>query len=168
MCSRVCSGCSATAPATQKVPLQRVLKYSNMTRKKHLKSATRGIKSELNVGLDMLRSAMDGRSDSSEPKMKIFNQCGEMDFIPDSFASALLADCKPDWIPLDLYFQITDSLIGFDSEMALVIADDIIDCWSGLGLHVTGIQHIDDLLGRLYVRILMCAFKQGIHLKYPI
>ncbi len=95
------------------------------------KSATRGIKSELNVGLDMLRSAMDGRSDSCEPKMKIFNQCGEMDFIPDSFASALLADCKPDWIPLDLYFEITDSLIGFDPEMALVIADDIIDCWSG-------------------------------------
>ena len=136
-----------------------------MTRKKHLKSATRGIKSELNVGLDMLRSAMDGRSDSSEPKMKIFNQCGEMDFIPDSFASALLADCKPDWIPLDLYFQITDSLIGFDSEMALVIADDIIDCWSGLGLHVTGIQHIDDLPRKAYEQCERTAYKKIYHCK---
>lgn len=109
------------------------------------------------------------RSDSSELKMKIFDQRGEMSqFAPDSFATSLLTMVVPDWIPSNLYFEITDSLRGFDSEMALVIADDIIDCWSGLGLHVTGIQHIDDLLGRLYARILMCAFKQGIHLKYPI
>lgn len=106
---------------------------------------------------------------SKELKMTIFDQRGEMSkFAPDSFATSLLTMCVPDWIPSTLYFEITDSLRGFDSEMALVIADDIIDCWSGLGLHVTGIQHIDDLLGRLYARILMCAFKQGIHLKYPI
>lgn len=106
---------------------------------------------------------------SKELKMTIFDQRGEMSkFAPDSFATSLLTMCVPDWIPSTLYFELTDSLRGFDSEMALVIADDIIDCWSGLGLHVTGIQHIDDLLGRLYARILMCAFKQGIHLKYPI
>ncbi len=104
-----------------------------------------------------------------DTKMTIFDQRGEMSkFAPDSFATSVLTMCVPDWIPSNLYFEITDSLRGFDSDMALVIADDIIDCWSGLGLHVTGIQHIDDLLGRLYARILMCAFKQGIHLKYPI
>lgn len=140
-----------------------------MTRKKHPKSATRGTKSEQYVGLGQLRTAMGGGSKSDELKMTIFDQRGEMSkFAPDSFATSLLTMCVPDWIPSTLYFEITDSLRGFDSEMALVIADDIIDCWSGLGLHVTGIQHIDDLLGRLYARILMCAFKQGIHLKYPI
>ena len=87
-------------------------------------------------------------------------------FVPDSFATSLLTMCVPDWIPSTLYLEITDSLRGFDSEMALVIADDIIDCWSGLGLHITGIQHIDDILGHLYTKILMCAFKQGIHLEY--
>ena len=101
--------------------------------------------------------------------MTIFDQRGEMSkFAPDPFAVSELTMCVPDWIPSTLYFDITDSLRGFDSEMALVIVDDIIDCWSGLGQHVTGLQHIDDLLGRLYARILMCAFKQGIHLKYPI
>jgi hypothetical protein len=104
-----------------------------------------------------------------ELKMTIFDQRGESSkFTPDSFATSVLSMCVPDWIPSTLYFEITDSLRGFDSEMALVIVDDIIDCWSGLGLHVTNIEHIDDLLGHLYAKILACAFKQGIHLKYPI
>ena len=134
---------------------------------KRKKSATRGIKSEQYVGLDQLHTAMDGRSKSDEQKMQIFDQRGEMSkFAPDQFATSLLKMCAPDWISSNLFFEITDSLRGFDSEMALVIADDIIDCWSGLGLHVTGIQHIDDLLGRLYARILTCAFEQGVHLEY--
>lgn len=140
-----------------------------MAHNKSKKSATRGIKSEQYVGLEQLRSSMDGRSKSSELKMTIFDQRGESSkFTPDSFATSVLSMCVPDWIPSTLYFEITDSLRGFDSEMALVIVDDIIDCWSGLGLHVTNIEHIDDLLGHLYAKILACAFKQGIHLKYPI
>ena len=107
------------------------------------------------------------RSKNSDQKMQIFDQRGEMSkFAPDQFATSLLTMCAPDWISTNLFFEITDSLRGFDSEMALVIADDIIDCWSGLGLHVTGIQHIDDLLGRLYARLLTCAFEQGVHLEY--
>ena len=104
-----------------------------------------------------------------DTKMTIFDQRGEMSkFAPDSFAVSVLTMCIPDWIPSTLYFEMTDSLRGFDSEMALIIVDDLIDCMSGRGLHVTGFSHIDDLLGRLYARILTCAFKQGIHLKYPI
>ena len=107
------------------------------------------------------------RSKNSDQKIQIFDQRGEMSkFAPDQFATSLLTMCAPDWISTNLFFEITDSLRGFDSEMALVIADDIIDCWSGLGLHVTGIQHIDDLLGRLYARLLTCAFEQGVHLEY--
>lgn len=105
---------------------------------------------------------------SREPKMKIFNQSREMNFVPDQFATAILTDCKPDWIPLDLFFDMTDSLRGFTEDMALIIVDDLVDCWSGLGMHVTGFRHIDDLLGHFYARILMCAFKKGINLKYPL
>lgn len=136
---------------------------------KRKKSATRGTKSEQYVGLGKLRTAMDGRSKSSELKMTIFDQRGEMSkFAPDSFATSILTMCVPDWIPSTLYFEMTDSLRGFDSEMALIIVDDLLDCMSGLGLHVTGFAHVDDLLGRFYAKILTCAFKQGIHLKYPI
>ena len=108
-------------------------------------------------------------SKSSELKMTIFDQRGEMSlFAPDSFATSILTMCVPDWIPSTLYFEMTDSLRGFTPDMALIIVDNLIDCMSGFGLHVTGFAHIDDLLGRLYAKILTCAFKQGIHLKYPI
>lgn len=105
-------------------------------------------------------------SNSREQKMNVINQNGEMHYAPDSFAAALLADCKPDWIPVELFFEMTDSLIGFTPEMALVIADDLIDCWCGLGMHVTGINHIDEQLGRLYMRIFSCAYRNGIKLAF--
>ena len=109
------------------------------------------------------------RGESSDLKMKVFDQRREMSkFAPDPFATSILSMCVKDWIPSNLYFEMTDSLRGFDSDMALIIVDNLIDCMSGLGLHVTGFAHVDDLLGRLYARILTCAFKQGIHLKYPI
>ena len=101
-----------------------------------------------------------------EHKMRISDQSHEMHFEPDTFSASLLAMCKPDWVPPGLYFEVTDSLRGFSEDMALIIADDIIDAWSGLGLHVTGYRHIDDLLGHLYTKILACAFKKGIKLEY--
>ena len=110
-----------------------------------------------------------GGKTRKDRKMTIFDQRGEMSkFAPDSFATSVLTMCTPDWIPSTLYFEMTDSLRGFDSEMALIIVDDLIDCMSGLGLHVTGFNHVDDLLGHLYAKILMCAFKQGVHLDYPV
>lgn len=100
------------------------------------------------------------RSESSELKMRIFDQRREMSkFAPDPFATSVLTMCIPDWIPSTLYFEMTDSLRGFDSEMALIIVDDLIDCINGLGLHVTGFSHIDELLGKLYMKILDCDRK---------
>jgi hypothetical protein len=109
------------------------------------------------------------RSKSSEKKMTIIDQREEMSmFAPDPFATSVLKMCVPDWIPSTLYFEMTDSLRGFTPDMALIIVDNLIDCMSGLGLHVTGFSHVDDLLGHIYAKILTCAFKQGIHFKYPI
>jgi len=103
------------------------------------------------------------RSESSEYQMRILDQRREMfKFETDDFSASWLADSKPDWVPAMLYFEVTDSLRGFTPEMALIIADDIIDCWTGLGLNFTGLEHIDDLLSRLYGKILSCAFKKRI------
>ena len=114
------------------------------------------------------QAAMGGKT-RKDTKIKIFDQGVEMSkFTPDSFATSVLTMCVPDWIPSTLYFEMTDSLRGFTPNMALIIVDNLIDCMSGLGLHVTGFVHVDDLLGHFYAKILMCAFKQGIHLKYPI
>ena len=46
------------------------------------------------------------------------------------------------------------------------MVDNLIDCWSGLGLHVTGLKYVDKLLGELYMRILACAHDQGIKLMH--
>ena len=128
----------------------------------HSKSATRGTKS---VGSAQLGS-MKRASRVSEYEMRVIDQSRIMNFEPDSFSAAWLADCKPDWVSPELFFEVTDALRGFDSDMALIIADDIIDVWHGLGLHYTGYEHIDAILSRLYAKILACAFKKGIKLEY--
>ena len=133
-----------------------------MTRKKHPQTAKRGTKHEGRVvfGSEVRPSRVH------EYEMRILDQSPEMNFETDSFSAALLANTIPEWGSPELYFEVTDSLRGFTEDMALIIADDIVDCWCGLGLHFTGYQHIDDLLGHLYSKILACAFRKGIKLEY--
>ena len=126
------------------------------------KPAARGTRSEGSVRLGSEKCA----TRVHHVNMRVFNQSREMDYAPDPFATAVLTDCKPDWIPVDLYFEMTDCLRGFTPEMALVIVDDLVDCWSGHGLHMTGYSHIDSILGSFYAKILMLAFKNNISLKY--
>lgn len=127
------------------------------------KSASRGTKSEGSAQLGGRKLA----SHAGEYEMRILDGSGEMfQFEPDEFSVSMLDMAKPEWISPELFSEATDSLRGFTPEMALIIADDVIDCWSGLGLHYTGFQHIDDLLGHLYSKILACAFRKGIKLEY--
>lgn len=132
-----------------------------MTRKYYQKSPC-GTKPEQHVGL----GSEVRPSRVHEYEMRIFDQSPEMNFETDSFSASLLSMTKPKWIPDELYFEVTDSTRGFTEDMALIIADDIVDCWSGLGLHFTGYRHIDDLLGNLYSKILACAFRNNIKLEY--
>ena len=134
-----------------------------MAKKLFHNPATRGTKTEQYVGLG--REIRPSRVHEYD-KMRILDQSPEMRFEPDSLSSSLLAMTKPDWVSPEQFFEVTDSLRGFTEDMALIIADDIVDCWSGLGLHITGFQHIDDLLGHLYTKILACAFAKGIKLEY--
>ena len=133
-----------------------------MSHTKLQKSAASGTKSEGSAQLGSMKCA----SCVSNYEMKVIDQSWEMNFEPDSFSTSLLTMCKPDWISPELFFEVTDSLRGFTSDMALIIADDIVDVWTGLGLHYTGYEHIDAILSRLYAKILACAFKKGIELRY--
>ncbi len=127
------------------------------------KSATRGTKPEQHVGLGSKKRA----TRASEYEMRILDGNGEMfQFEPDEFSVSMLATTKPEWISSELFFEAADSLRGFTPEMALIIANDVIDCWCGLGLHYTGCEHIDAILSRLYGKIISCAFRKGIKLKY--
>lgn len=111
------------------------------------------------------RAAKGGKI-RKDRKMKIFYSELNRGYEPDSFCLSLFNMTVPDWIPENLRADMVDALRGHDEDMALEIADNLIDCWTGLGLHVTGIGHIDDLLGRLYMRILSCAHRSGIKLVY--
>ena len=109
------------------------------------------------------------RSKSKDQKMQIFySELNNRGYEPDRFCLRLWDMTMPDWISKDLRADLVDALRGFDEDMALEIADNLIDCWSGLGLHVTGIGHVDELLGRLYMRILSCANNKGIVLEYKL
>ena len=52
-----------------------------------------------------------------------------------------------------LYRQMEYSLIGFDENMQVELADYLRDCVDGNGLHTTGIRHIDRILWPLYHKI---------------
>lgn len=107
-----------------------------------------------------------GSKTRKDQKMKIFYCDLNRGYEPDGFCLSLWDMTMPDWIPENLRADMVDALRGYDEDMALEIADNLIDCWTGLGLHVTGIDHVDELLGRLYMRILSYAHRNGIKLVY--
>ena len=110
--------------------------------------------------------AAKGSKTRNDQKMKIFYRDLNRGYEPDGFCLNLWDVTMPDWIPENLRADMVDALRGFDEDMALEVADNLIDCWTGLGLRVTGIDHVDELLGRLYMRILSYAHRNGIKLAY--
>lgn len=108
----------------------------------------------------------NGGKTRKDRKMKNFFNELNRGYEPDGFCLSLWEMTMPNWIPENLRADMVDALRGYDEDMALEIADNLVDCWSGLGLHVTGIDHVDELLGRLYMRILSVAYRNGIKLVY--
>lgn len=107
-----------------------------------------------------------GSKTRKDQKMTIFyselNRCVK----PDGFALSLLNDTMPDWLYKGLRKDMENSLKGFTEDVALEIVDDLIDCWSGLGLNLTGLRHVDSMLWDFYWRILDCAKTKRIMLEY--
>lgn len=113
------------------------------------------------------QAAMGGKT-REDRRMKIFHSeelIGKR-VEQDGFALDLLNLTMPDWLHKGLRKDMVNSLRGFTEDVALVIADNLIDCWTGLGLHLTGIYHIDAMLWNFYWRILDCARRKGITLAY--
>ena len=101
-------------------------------------------------------------------KMQIFYSELNHSVEPDGFALSLLNYTMPDWIKPSLKLDMVEALRGYNEEVALEIVDDLMDCWTGLGLHVTGLKYVDELLGRFYTRIIKCAEKKGVVLEYRL
>ena len=101
-----------------------------------------------------------------DQKMKIFYSELNHRVESDGFALGLLNDSMPDWLYKGLRKDMVNSLKGFTDGVALEIVDDLIDCWTGLGLHLTGIRHVDAMLWDFYWRILDCAHTKGIKIEY--
>lgn len=101
-----------------------------------------------------------------ERKMQIFHSEIHRGIKPDPFCLSLLNDTMPKWLFKGLRIDMVNSLRGFNEELALEIADNLIDCWSELGLHLTGIGHVDAMLWNFYWRILHCAHRKGVTLAY--
>ena len=101
-----------------------------------------------------------------DQKMKIFYHDLKHSVESDRFALSLLNDTMPDWLYKGLRKDMVYSLKGFTEDVALEIVDNLIDCWTGLGLHLTGIRHVDAMLWDFYWRILDCAHTKGIKIEY--
>lgn len=86
------------------------------------------------------------------------------EFQSDPFAERLLEDTTPDWMPKRLQVQMNNALRGFSEDMALEVADNLIDCYSYGVRHYTSIEHVDKLLNSLYNKIQYAATQQGISL----
>ena len=86
-------------------------------------------------------------------------------FKPDSFCLMIYNATIPEWLPERIRRQAEDALRGFTEDMALEIADNLIDCWCYGVRHYIGIKHVDCLLNSMYNRILFCAREKGIELK---
>jgi hypothetical protein len=117
-----------------------------------------------NVFLEIL--ATQGGKTRKDQKMKIFYHDLKHSVESDRFALSLLNDTMPDWLYKGLRKDMVYSLKGFTEDVALEIVDNLIDCWTGLGLHLTGIGHVDAMLWDFYWRILDCAHTKGIKIEY--
>lgn len=110
-------------------------------------------------------AAMGGKT-RKDQKMRIFHSELNHRVESDGFALGLLNESMPDWLNKGLRKDMVNSLKGFTDDVALEIVDDLIDVWTGLGLHLTGIGHVDAMLWDFYWRILNCAHSKGIKIEY--
>ena len=111
------------------------------------------------------RAAKGGKTRNNQ-KMKIFYSELNHRVESDGFALGLLNDSMSDWLYKGLRKDMVNSLKGFTDDVALEIVDDLIDVWTGLGFHLTGIGHVDAMLWDFYWRILDCAHTKGIKIEF--
>lgn len=137
-----------------------------MIKKKHLTTAANCSTTQPNGLLQFRDALMKGVSKTTEEDVmkSVFVNDLQARYDPDAFAEGLLEDTTPEWMPDRLRSQMKDALRGLDEDMALEVADDLLDCWTYGVRHYIGIRHIDEMLHSLYNKIIYCASQQGIEL----
>ena len=118
----------------------------------------------MNKVFSEILAAEAGAISSVNNRMVIYNDGLDGGYKPKKYILRFLNDFLPKWISEPLRSDMGNALRGFTDRMAVEICDDLIDCCSGYKLHVTGIQHVDDLLFNFYARILRCACEEGVEL----
>ncbi len=86
-------------------------------------------------------------------------------FPPNMECIARLADDLPLWVPVWLFFRITDALRGHSKGMARLMTTNIILFCIGSGRHLTGVSHVDDQLLALYLDLYDYAQEHDYELK---
>lgn len=85
-------------------------------------------------------------------QLTVFYQDLRQQYRIDGMAERVLECCESK-VSKGLYRQMANSLAGFDENMQLQTADNLLDCVTGIGLHTTGIKHVDRILWPLYHKI---------------
>lgn len=84
--------------------------------------------------------------------MTIYNQDLRAQYPQDSIAVSVM-DCLDGRVSDSLIAEMREGLRGYNEDMQLEIADDLLDCATGIGIHYTGIKPVDMLLQGYYLRI---------------
>lgn len=82
-------------------------------------------------------------------------------FVPEIDSCLWLAERLPLWIPPQLMLEMTDALCGYSTSMANVMVYNIICFCTRGGRQLTGIDHVDIHLLKLYSHISSYARKHG-------
>ena len=85
-------------------------------------------------------------------------------FMVKAFIRRYLNDGSPKWFNEALLEDIERSLQGLEDRMALEIIDDVLDFSFGQVLHWSGLTHIDEILARLYGRVLYLAREKNVQI----
>lgn len=96
------------------------------------------------------------------PKVKVIEQDLSGEQYIDSVAVSIL-ECIKGKVSLPLYELLKDMMVGFNEDMQLEIADDLLDFTNGHVIHTTGCMAVDSVLRTCYALI---ANEQGISLVF--
>lgn len=83
---------------------------------------------------------------------KVFMNDLSLEFKVDGIASDVM-ECIISRVSEELYNQMYDYLLGFNADMQLVIADNLLDNSCYGWEHYTGIDHVDEKLRIFYFLI---------------
>lgn len=117
--------------------------------------------------LQQLRDLLNGGTKVSRKEdvmTSVYRSDQRCKYMPDEFAEGLLRSTFPKWMPARLRRQAIDALRGFDEDMALEIADDLMDFYTYGVRHYIGIDHVDSMLYSLYNKFQYRAKQKGITL----